>query len=205
MEGLKPFKSLSLEGNLEQNWKTWKQELTLYMQATESSGKSDTVKSSILLHCIGSKSREIYNTFTFAEQGDNMKFDKIIEKFDGYFTPKKNLTLLRFKFFTARQQDGESFDEFLTRLRKLSKDCDFASLQDSLLRDMIIIGILDKRLQERLLRESDITLENTIKHCQASEVTKKHVKILRHQAAPASVAKMSTKKSEHLNLMQKKA
>ena len=35
---------------------------------------------------------------------------------------------------------------------------------------MIISGILDKRLQERLLRESDITLENTIKHCQASEV-----------------------------------
>ena len=65
-------------------------------------------------YCIGSKSREIYNTFTFAEQDDNMKFDKIIEKFDGYFTPKKNLTLLRFKFFTARQQDGESFDEFLT-------------------------------------------------------------------------------------------
>ena len=91
-------------------------ELTLYMQATESSGKPDTVKSSILLHCIGSKSREIYNTFTFAEQGDNMKFDKIIKKFDGYFTPKKNLTLLRFKFLTARQQDGESFDGFLTRL-----------------------------------------------------------------------------------------
>ena len=48
------------------------------MQATESSGKSDTVKSSILLHCTGSKSREIYNAFTFAEQGDNMKFDKIL-------------------------------------------------------------------------------------------------------------------------------
>ena len=74
------------------------------------------------------------------------------------------------------------------------KDCDFASLQNSLLRDMIIIDILDKRLQARLLGESDITLENTIKHCKASEVTKKHVKILQHQAAPASVAKISTKK-----------
>ena len=155
------------------------------MQATESSGKSDTVKSSILLHCIGSKSGEIYNTFTFVEQGESMKFDEIIEKFDGYFTPRKNLTLLRFKFFTAHQQDGESFDEFLTRLRKLSKYCEFASLQDSLLRDMVIIGILDKRLQERLLRESDITLEKTIEHCQANEVTKKHVETLQHQAEPA--------------------
>ena len=101
---------------------------------------------------------------------------------------------MRFKLFTARQQDGESFDEFLTELRKLSQDCDFASLQDSLFHDMIIVGILDKRLQEHLLRESEITLENTMKHCQAREVTKKHVKILQHQAAPASVAKISTKK-----------
>ena len=44
---------------------------------------------------------------------------KIFEKFDGYFTPKKNLTLLKFTFFTGRQQDGESFDEFLTRLQGL--------------------------------------------------------------------------------------
>ena len=60
MEGLKTPESLALDGNLEQNWKTWKQELTLYMQAAESSGKSDTVKSSTLLYCIGSKSREIH-------------------------------------------------------------------------------------------------------------------------------------------------
>ena len=91
MKGLKPPKPLSLEGNLEQNWKTWKQELTLYMQATESSGKSDTVKSSVLFHCIGSKSGEIYNTFTFAEQGDDMKFDKIIEKLMDTLRQRKNL------------------------------------------------------------------------------------------------------------------
>ena len=44
---------------------------------------------------------------------------KIFEKFDGYFTPRKNLTLLKFEFFTGRQRDGESFDEFLTRLQGL--------------------------------------------------------------------------------------
>ena len=82
------------------------------MQATESSGKSETVKSSVFLHCIGRKSRGICNTFTFAEQGDSMKFDKIIEKFDGYFTPKKNLTLLRFKIFTTPQQDGKVLMNF---------------------------------------------------------------------------------------------
>ena len=67
------------------------------------------------------------------------------------------------------------FMNFSLDYENSAKDCDFASLQDSLLRDMIIIGILDKRLQEHLFEESDITLENTIKHCQASKITKKHV------------------------------
>ena len=55
---------------------------------------------------------------------------------------------------------------------KLSHDCEFGTLCDSLIRDVIIIGILDNRLRERLLREHDLTLENTIEHCKAAEETK---------------------------------
>ena len=116
---------------------------------------------------------------------------KIFEKSDGYFTPKKNLTLLKNLHSSLL---ASRVEKVLMNFSLDYKDYDFASLQNSLLRDMIIIDILDKRLQACLLRESDITFENTIKHCQASEVTKKHVKILQHQAAPASVAKISTKK-----------
>ena len=35
---------LSLEGNLLQNWKTWKQSFTLFMTARENNGKSDKSK-----------------------------------------------------------------------------------------------------------------------------------------------------------------
>ncbi len=97
----------------------WKQELTLYLDATESSAQSDKVKSSILLTCIGKHGCEIYNTFTFDSAADTMKFDFILQKFDEYCSARKNVTFLRYTFLTYRQKEGETFDEFVTTLRKV--------------------------------------------------------------------------------------
>ena len=147
-----------------------------HLSAAEKNDKSDAIKSSILT-CVGKKGREVYNTFTFATDQDKMKFTKIIEKMDEFCTPRKNITFSRYKFFTCRQKEGESFDDFVTNLKKLSQHCEFGTLCNSLILDVIIIGILDNRLRERLLREHDRTLENTIKHCKAAEETKQHTEI----------------------------
>ena len=45
---------------------TWKSGFEFYMWATESDQKSDKIKASILLTCIGECGREIYETFDFA-------------------------------------------------------------------------------------------------------------------------------------------
>ena len=204
--GFTPPEPLVFEGNLAEQWKKWKQELNFYLIATEKNDKSDAIKSSILLTCIGKKGREVYNTFTFATDHDKMKFTKIIEKMDEFCTPCKNITFSRYNFFTCRQREGESFDDFVTNLKKLSQDCEFGTLCDSLIRDVIIIGILDNRVRECLLREHDLTLENTIKHCKAAEETKQHAKMLQHQlhsekAAVHAVKKSHLKKTNRLRLM----
>ena len=81
-----------------------------------------------MLHCIGKQAKEIYNTFTFATEDDKVKYAGIIKKFDEYFSPKKNLTFLRSTFLTARQVEEETFDEYVTRLKTLSEDCEFGEL-----------------------------------------------------------------------------
>ena len=78
MDGLKPPKPLSLDGNLEQNWKVWKNELKLFMVAAENSEKANKVKSNILLHCIGTKAREIYETFTIENDDAKLNYEFIL-------------------------------------------------------------------------------------------------------------------------------
>ena len=78
---LKPPKALVTEGNLEHNWKTWKNELDLFMVATEASEKSSKIKSSILLHSIDPRAREINATFTFeTEEGKTNLMNTVHQK-----------------------------------------------------------------------------------------------------------------------------
>ena len=124
---------------------------------------------------IGEKARDVYYTFTFATEGDDMKLDSVIAKFDEYFSPRKNLPYTRFKFFTYNQTNGQTIDEYVTELKSRSRHCEFGTLKESLIRDRIVAGIQDAKVRERLLRETDLSLDKAISICRASEATKKQV------------------------------
>ena len=181
MERLKPPGSFSFEGNLKQTWKTWRKAFDFYLIATESDVKSDKVKTSILLTCIGERGREIYETFEFASEADSMKLKNVLDMFEAYCNPRSNTTIDRHKFFTYRQAEGQSLNNIVTELRTLSAECEFENLRDSLIKDMIICGVNDKALRERMLREPKIDLKKAIELGQAAEQTKQHAKQLSNQ------------------------
>ena len=79
-----------------------------------------------------------------------MKLAPVLHKFSEYCNSRKNITILHHKFFTYRQQEGQKFHDFVTE-KKLSSECEFDNLQDSLIKDMIVCGTKDNLLLERLL------------------------------------------------------
>ena len=117
-KGFNPPGEIVLEGNLSETWARWKEEFMMYLTASESKSKPDDVKTFRLLSAIGPKAREIYYTFTFEEEDDAMKFDNVIERFDQYITPKKNVTYMRYKLFSYNQSEGQNIDACVTELRK---------------------------------------------------------------------------------------
>ena len=52
-----------------------------FLEGTESSGKSDMVKIGIMLTHAGKEAREVYKTLHWTEEGDDKKFNKVIEAF----------------------------------------------------------------------------------------------------------------------------
>ena len=70
MDCFTPPDAMQFSGNINENQAKWKQELEFYILATESEEKPVRVKSSILLPCIRSKGREIYNTFNSENDED---------------------------------------------------------------------------------------------------------------------------------------
>ena len=87
----KPPEPLSLCGNVSQNWKEFEEQLTWFLEGTESSSKSDMVKIGIMLSHARKEAREVYKTLQWNAEGDNQKFAKVIKAFRRYCSPRKHI------------------------------------------------------------------------------------------------------------------
>lgn len=176
MESVKPPEAVCWSGNVDCAWRSFKQRFLLYLQAMGLDSKPDARKIALLLTVAGPKAVEVYNTFDFTEAEDKDKFDAILLKFDEHCSPKKNETYERYVFRSRMQQLTENFDTFVTDLKLKARTCNFGLLQDSMIRDQIVFGVKDHKVRERLLRETDLTLADAVKICQASELALQHAK-----------------------------
>ena len=103
------------------------------MIATGLGNKSEEQKIALLLHVAKSSAIEVYNTFTFdsTNEASSETFANVIDKFEKYCNPKKNITYERYLFFTRNQERGEPVDSFVTDLMLKAKTCEFLTLRDS--------------------------------------------------------------------------
>ena len=62
----------------------------------------------------GKEAREIYKTLQWNSEGDDKKFDKVIEVFRRYCSPRKHFLYERYTFWTLQQEVNESVDAYLT-------------------------------------------------------------------------------------------
>ncbi len=148
--------------NLAMSWKKFAQNFNNFAIATRIHDKDDTLRVATLLSVIGQGAVDTYNTFTWDEESDSHKYDKVFDKFASLCKGKKNTTYERYLFNSRSQQDGEPIDVFVTALKNLAETCEFGELKDSLICDRIILGIADHGIQKRLLRNADLTLDRTI-------------------------------------------
>lgn len=154
---------LSLDGNLCQNWSDWLQEFNIYLIASGYDSQPEIRKISIFLHFIGKAALKIYNSFNVNIK--ELTLDNLIFRFNEYFIPRKNVTVERHKFFTRYQLPDESINEYVADLTNKSMSCEFESLRESLIKDMLICGLNTNniKIKQCLLKEDDLTLEKALK------------------------------------------
>ena len=78
----KPPDPLRLSGNNDKNWREFKEQLVWFLEGTESTGKSVGAKIGIMLSHVGREARELYKTLPWAAEGDDKKFNKVLEAFE---------------------------------------------------------------------------------------------------------------------------
>ena len=84
----------------------------------------------------------------------------------------------RYKFHQKVQQEGESFQQFLTNLKLLVKYCGYAN-PDEMVRDRVVIGCHATKTRDRLIQEgSDLALEKAIDIATTGEMSKAQLKTM---------------------------
>eukprot|EP00118_Oscarella_pearsei_P023104 m.272463 g.272463 ORF g.272463 m.272463 type:complete len:1311 (+) comp40563_c0_seq3:40-3972(+) len=161
-----------------EEWPMWRKRWERYRVATKLNNKGEDIQVSTFIYSMGEKAEEILSSFQLGEDGEKV-YTTIMQKFDGYFVKKHNVTYERARFNRRRQLEGETVDEFLTALHSLAEHCQFERQYDDFVRDIFVIGLKDESLTEVLLQDAELTLEKAMTSARAREAARKHKRDLK--------------------------
>ena len=178
MESFRPPAPLRLDSsNLEAEWLSYEKKFKWFLVAIGADRKPDATKLAMFLTSVGDDAVKVFEAFTYAEGESAEQYEVVIRKFKEYCTPVHNVVYERFLFWQHALTSGETVDQYVTRQRHLAKNCVFKE-EDNMIRDHIVFTCQDPRLQERLLREADLTLAKAMALCRAAEATREQIKTL---------------------------
>ncbi|XP_062541083.1 uncharacterized protein K02A2.6-like [Armigeres subalbatus] len=199
-----PFPApLKLDGNMKENVDNFRDSFDIYLIASGLELRDERVKIATFKAALGLEARKIFNLWPLTPQESNT-VGACLRSLSKYMVPQKDVKLARYEFFQCRQQpasedhEAESVMHFINRARELVKDCNFGNLEDEMLRDSIITGILDTNLKKRFIEQPNLTSAMVIAQCQTEEATR--LEMVRHNwlqpTTTHSVNKLDSKKME---------
>ena len=109
----------------------------------------------------------------FYMAGDKSTLQEVVSSLESIFKPRRTIVATRFAFRRRKQRAGDSVLEYLNELRREALDCDFRMMEAKLVRDQFIAGLMDMRIQERLLMEENLSLERAIQTAISMEMVYK--------------------------------
>ncbi len=154
-------------------WPRWKLRYERYLAASGLENQNDKTKINSLIYNMGEDAEDIFASFSWDDEADKDKYAKVIEKFELHFIPKRNTIHERCMFFQRKQKPGESADEFITSLYKLSEHTEFKEMRDDLIRDFLILGLQDRELSKKMQLMQDLTLQKAIQTVRTHEMVEK--------------------------------
>ena len=104
---------------------------------------------------------------------EEFEFSELVELARLHYDPTPSLIVKRFKFNSRCQKEGESISIYIVELRKIAEYRRFGQVLNDMLRDRLMCGIRNKRIQRRLLVESFLTFDKAIEMACAAEAADK--------------------------------
>ena len=111
----------------------------------------DNVKINTVLLVAGEEVDAIYEQL----KGTNDSYQDVVDKISKHFNPTTSAQLNRYRFREVTQREGESFDEFVGRVREAAKLCNFSNREDEEIADQIVQRCRSTKLKSTFLSKKE--------------------------------------------------
>ena len=146
---------------------------------------------------MGDKADNILASFALSAD-ERKQYTTVKEKFDRYFVKKHNVIFERAKFNSRHQRKGETVDNFITDLHCLAEHCAYGELHSEMIRDRIVVGLLDDGLSEKMQLDPNLTLERAVSMARQSETVHKQQGIVRGTSLKSGELESTSVRSEEI-------
>ena len=157
-------------------WQSYVERLQQYFVANDVDAA--VKQRAILLSIVGGKTYQLIRNLLGPAKPTERSFDDIVEAVRNHYQPVPSVIVQRFNFHTRACKSGENVSTYVSELRKLSEYCDFGDTLEDMLRERLVCGINDKRVQRRLLVEPGLTFAKALELAQAAETAESNAKQL---------------------------
>ncbi|GFY79409.1 retrovirus-related Pol polyprotein from transposon 17.6 [Trichonephila inaurata madagascariensis] len=168
--------------NPSESWRHWKEDFEDYLEALRYSEAPEKTKTALFRHLYGEELKKQLRVFDLKPNDgcEGVTLQQFLQEFDKYFLDYQNEVFASFKFLEIKQEQGEKFTDYYSRLRNAVVECNYDESQDRMLRDKLIEGLLDKALQKRLIRETSKkarALQEMVSECKTAERTVRYKQV----------------------------
>lgn len=185
-----------------EDFETYKERLQIYFQIN---GIDDSKKALILLSLIGKNTYKILKSLVQPKSPSECNYNDLIKALQKYFSPRLNIRAERYKFKKIIQEEGQSIQEFIIRLKEVAQTCDFGDFAkeintnttkccekmqehkplqfksfalDDALTDQFIAGVRNEEIQRALLNDSSLNFEKCCNVALTMEMSTKESKAI---------------------------
>ena len=150
-------------------WTLWEKKINNYLTA-RGDGISAAQKRAVLLCAIGDEAYRVHDNLPVPVKSESEDdYTVTLRQLRDHFVPKVNVIVERFTFRQRAQHSHESTSDYVAALRGLARRCNFATMEEEMIRDQVVEKTVHHSLRQRLLQEQDLDLEKLLRVAAAYE------------------------------------
>ena len=152
-------------------WPRWRRRYEQFQVASGLAAEVAVKQVTTFLYCLGEEAESVLAAMKTSKD-DRKDYATIADKFDAFFNVRRNIIFERARFNRRNQQPGESAEQYIMALYTLAANCNYAALEDEMIRDRLVVS-------EKLQMDAELTLEKAKKCIRQREAVKEQQSILK--------------------------